>query len=64
MSGGGCVPCNSTHKTAEVYDPRSLPNWTGAQNNMGMRAIGSVSVQVIPQFIGLAFKLSSTPTFK
>jgi hypothetical protein len=41
VPGGGCVPCDGAHKTAEVYDTRSLPCRTGAQNNEGMRAISS-----------------------
>jgi hypothetical protein len=35
--------------------------WVGIREDAGE---AFVSVQVIPQFIGLAFKLSSTPTFK
>jgi|GEM_PF-2622136 len=36
----GAAACPVT-APAELHDPRSLPSWTGAQNNVGMRAISS-----------------------
>ena len=39
--GAAACPVTAPTELQRFYDPRSLPSWTGAQNNVGMRAISS-----------------------